>query len=73
VHGRFDKQQFRLVSRAERVEFEGDDFRVTFERGDIAGTCRGQAAGPIDLTYFHIMDLMRQAIYESQDVNYVNA
>jgi len=72
VHGRFRGQEFHLVSRGMSVEYEGEGFRVTFDRRDIAGTCEGPEA-EIDLTWFYLMDLMREAIFESKDVNYVNA
>ncbi len=73
VQGRFGKREFRMVCYGEHVEFSGHGFVVEFERNDIVNTCRGHTQTPIDLTYFHIMDLLREAVYESNDVNYANA
>jgi putative selenate reductase len=72
VYGRFAAQEYHIDCQTDHVLYEGDDFVVTFDRDRIAASCAGKAAGDIDLTWFHIMDLVREAILESTDVNYAN-
>jgi len=55
-----------------RVTFTGTGFAVTFNPADLAATITGSARGPVDLTYYHIMDLVREAIFETADINYAN-
>ena len=73
VYGRFNEREYSICCREGRVRYEGDHFAVTFARDDIAASCTGTARGDVDLTWFYIMDLVREAILESEDVNFANA
>jgi hypothetical protein len=44
---------------------------VRFIVADPAGTVEGRADGEVDLTYFHILEWIREAVMASDDINYV--
>ena len=73
VHGRFSGREFVVRVAQSTVDYSGEGFAVRFKQGDPAGSVAGEAAGEVDLTYFHIMDLMRQAVYAADTVSYINA
>ena len=72
VLGRFDGRGFRLELEGGLAVFSGEGFRVRFSETDPAGTFDGESAGEVDLTYFHIMNWLRKALLDGDDVNYVN-
>ena len=73
VLARFEKSAYRLVIANGAAEFSGDGFAVRFHQEDPEGTIQGDADGDVDLTYYRIMNALREAILASPDVNYVNA
>jgi hypothetical protein len=73
VLGRFEGREFRLEASSDRVSYAGEGFTLGFHADDIEGTIRGDCAGEVDLTYYYIMDLLRRAVYDSRQVNYINS
>ncbi|RLB53610.1 MAG: glutamate synthase [Deltaproteobacteria bacterium] len=73
VLGRFSGKGFELRLEGERATFEGEGFALGFDEGDPAGTAEGDLDGAVDLTYFHIMNWLRKAVLDGDQVNYVNA
>ena len=62
----------RTRFRGEEAAYSGVGFAIEFARHDPVATVRGEAAGPVDLRFFYIMDILRESIFESGDVNWVN-
>jgi putative selenate reductase len=73
VYGRFSGREYAVSVSPGMAEYSGAGFRVRFQEGDPVGTIAGDAAGDVDLTYFHIMNLMRRGLFAADAVNYVNA
>jgi len=73
VLGRIDGVEYELTVNAGQSEFAGPGFRITCDRANPANTAEGEAEGPIDLTHFYLLDLMREAVFDAEDVNYANA
>jgi putative selenate reductase len=72
VHGRIDGHELSLASQAEGQEtFAGEGFELAFEAKDPLSTLSGSAEGEVDLTYYYILRWMRDAVYETDDVNYL--
>jgi len=72
VLARIGGQHYRMTSIDAQIEYSGPGFVVEFSRGDPAGTVRGAASGDVDLGFFHIMDVVREAVCDSDDVNWVS-
>ncbi len=73
VRGRFEGRQFEIRVEAGEVTFTGPGFQVRFDRHDPEGTLEGEAEGEVDLTYSFIMDALRRAILDGDQVNYINS
>lgn len=72
VLGRFDGTEKRVEITGERVLYEGTGFRVSFAEHDPEGTIEGVAEGEVDLTFFRIMDLLRQTIFVRGEPSWVS-
>jgi putative selenate reductase len=72
VRARFGGREFHLALRDGGAEFSGPGFAITFKVADPEGTIAGDAAAPVDLTYFFIMNHIRTAILAPGEVNYVS-
>ncbi len=77
VLGRFGGASFEArieatASGSASVRFVGEGFSVEFDRADPAGTVAGKAEGEVDLTFFHLMDMVSSAVLAASD-NYVSA
>jgi len=72
--GRFQGRTFRVERRAGKVAFSGPGFDVRFAADAPEDTIEGQVADGtiIDLTYFRILDLLRQGVLDEATVNYLN-
>ena len=55
-----------------RASFVGAGFALELDPVDPAGSVTGKAEGEVDLTYFHLMDMISAAVLEAAD-NYVSA
>jgi putative selenate reductase len=62
--------EYRFSEAGGRVRFAGAGFDVTFSPEDPAATIEGEAVGEIDLTYFHILRWIRDAVYASGALTY---
>ncbi len=73
VRGRFDGREFVLEAEGDRLIFSGKDFRLqVFQVGE-GGSVEGEGPEEIDLTYCFIMDALRYAIFDTEQVNYINS
>mgnify|MGYP006278782271 CR=1 FL=1 len=73
VFGRFEGREFEMTVKRGRVEYAGAGFRVRFAEAHPDGTIDGDATAVVDLTYFHIMNLLRRALLTATEVNYINS
>jgi len=71
VHGRIAKREYALSFDGGRVTYAGDGFEVSFSDSDPVGTVKGEASGEVDLTYYYLLDRIRQAILADDAVNYL--
>lgn len=72
VLGRFGGLDFEASIEDGDVQFSGPDFAVSFTRTDPAGTIDGEATDEVDLTFFHLMEMIGGAVLEGGE-NYVSA
>lgn len=73
IHARFASGTYVVEVTGHDVRYVGADFNVTFRADTPLETIAGEASGPIDLGYYHIANIMRRSILESEVVNAVNA
>ncbi|MBR57416.1 MAG: glutamate synthase [Myxococcales bacterium] len=73
IYGRFDEHQYTVEVNDGQVTYSGMGFRVRFSEDDPTGTIEGNASTTVDLTYYHIMALVRTAVLDPSRVNYVNS
>ena len=74
VHGRIRGNTVTLDDTGGAgLRFRGDGFDVILDPADPAGTARGSADGPIDLTPLLIMDAVLKAVTAIPAANYVSA
>ena len=71
--GRFAGAEYKVEIAGGRVGFSGPGFSVAFAEPDPEGSVQGEASGDVDLTYYHIMNRLRLALFAPATVNYVNA
>jgi len=71
IRGRFDGNGFTLELGDGEARYAGDGFEVRFDVDDIGGTIYGTASTVVDLTYFHIMRMVRESILADGATNYV--
>ncbi|MEM9459179.1 MAG: 4Fe-4S dicluster domain-containing protein [Myxococcota bacterium] len=72
VLGRFGGQGFEVRLDEGRAFYSGPDFEVRFDPADPVGTIEGQAQGEVDLTFFHLMQMVSGAVLQASD-NYISA
>ena len=72
---RIGGREFVLEGKGDPVRYSGEGFDVTLSIHDPAGTARGtvEKGLSVDLTYLHIMSLVREALYRQGAVNYLSA
>lgn len=73
VLGRFSGSVFELTVESGRAQLSGEGFALSFDEADPEGTAEGSAEAEVDLTYFRIMNWLRQAVLDGEGVNYVNS
>lgn len=71
VRARLRGRGYRLELAGGRARYRGDGFDLTFDPDDPAGTAAGEAAVEVDLSFFHIMRWIRDAVFAPGQVNYV--
>jgi putative selenate reductase len=70
--GRFEAGAFRLeVDAAGHARYEGAGFAVELDVDDPEATAKGEAAGPIDLTYFQILYRIQAALLREESTRWV--
>ena len=65
--------KYRLTRSGGRARYSGADFSLWFDPRDPEGTAEGEAGGEVDLTYFRLMDLLREAVFHEGATNWVSA
>jgi putative selenate reductase len=73
MHGRFGGRVVTMAREDDLVRYAGDGFDIAFDPRDVAATAQGAADGPIDLTWFHIMDQILKGVTAQDAINYVSA
>jgi hypothetical protein len=75
VSGRFGGRGFRLeLAGGGRIaRYSGAGFAISFDPRRPESTAEGAAEGEVDLTYFHLMNLLQQAIFAEGGTSYVGA
>ena len=73
VWGRFDGRELRMERAGERVWLVGEGFSVRFTAAAPEATIEGEAATPVDLGWFHVMEWLRRGLFDSGEINYVSA
>ena len=72
VSARFAGRDYRVELAGGRVVYAGEGFRLTFAEDAPVPTLAGEAAGEVDLTYFHLMTRIARALLAPGAVNYVS-
>lgn len=74
VLARISGQTFSLAGSGPQVEFSGPGFELSLDPASpletVSGTCN--VGSEADLTYLHILDWVRSAVFESATANYLN-
>ncbi|MEJ2151467.1 MAG: hypothetical protein P8Y29_00610 [Gemmatimonadota bacterium] len=70
--GRVGGNEFSLSDVNGRARFSGADFEVTLDPSDPVATIEGTASGEIDLAYLYILQWVRDSVFASDRVNYLN-
>ena len=73
VLGRVSGRDFELKTDGVQASFSGLGFAVAFNVADPAGSVAGDADGEVDLTYFYILDLVREGVLSPASVTYVRS
>ena len=70
--GRFGGETVRVERIRTVVRYSGENFDLTLDPADVAGTVHGAADGPVDLTRLRIMLPILDAVAAPEAVNYVS-
>jgi putative selenate reductase len=73
MRGRFGGTAVAIERCGEKIRYTGDRFDVVLDPSDVAATVAGQADGPVDLTWLHIMNLILTGTTAPNAINYVSA
>jgi len=73
AHGRFEGAVYSVRLDGGRVCYAGPEFDVSFEAGSPESTIEGAAAGSVDLTYWRLLTMVRDAVYGAGEINYLSA
>jgi putative selenate reductase len=72
MHGRFSSRAVSVESGEGELRYCGHDFDVQLDLADPAGTAKGTAAHPVDLTPLRIMELIRIALTAPEAINFLS-
>jgi putative selenate reductase len=72
VSGRFDGREYQLEAEAGELTYSGEGFEITFGEDDPREKAAGHGPEVVDLTYAFIMDRLRRALLDPEQVNYLN-
>ena len=73
VYARILRNEYRLMVHGHRAEYSGDGFCLRFLTDNPLDTIQGQADAEVDMRWYHVMDVLRESVFESNDINWVNA
>ena len=72
IHARINSVEYSLTIDKNIITYSGPDFSLTFNPDTLLPTLEGLAESPVDLTYYHIMNLVQEALYNPDEINYLN-
>jgi putative selenate reductase len=72
MHGRFNGRAISVESGEGELRYRGHDFDVQLDLADPAGTAKGIAAHPVDLTPLRIMEQIRIALPAPEAINFLS-
>jgi len=72
VSARIGGRVFRLEATGPGERYTGEGFDVTLQLSAPADTIAGSADGEVDLTYLYIMAWIRDAVFATDQVNYMS-
>ena len=70
LHGRFGGRDYGLEEAGGRARYTGPGFALELDAGDPLATVAGEAEGEVDLTYYHILEWIRQSVYGAGELSY---
>jgi putative selenate reductase len=73
MQGRFGGTVVTIERYGSVVRYAGAGFNVVLDPRDVAATVTGEADGPVDLTWLHIMDQILTGTTAAKSINYVSA
>lgn len=73
LHGRFDGVEYILEDTADGQRFKGSHFDVTFAADESVVASSSRADAAVDLTFLHLLRLVRRTVFESDSLNYLSA
>ncbi len=73
LHGRFGGRAFLLSTEGERLRFGGPGFELSLDPRHPELNCEGWADEEVDLTYLRLLMLVRESVYEADQLNYLSS
>ncbi|MGB0590325.1 MAG: 4Fe-4S dicluster domain-containing protein [Myxococcota bacterium] len=73
AYGRFEGAVYRTSEQGGRVLYSGPGFSVTFDGDAPEETMDGEAVNSVDLTYWRLLTMVRDSVYDEGEVNYLRA
>jgi len=73
AHGRFEGEVYTVEHTDGSVRYQGPGFDVRFDADAPEATIQGQSDRPVDLTYWRLLTMVRDAVYQEGEVNYLRA
>jgi putative selenate reductase len=71
THGRFAGKEFTVETRDGRVQYSGEGFEVSFDASSPLENFSGKAEGEVDLSFYFIMNWVREAVLDEKSNNYL--
>ncbi len=74
MHGRFGGEQVLLEKAAgSKLRYAGAGFDLCLDLADPAGSAEGKASGPVDLRRLRTMEMIRIAVTDPRENNFISA
>ncbi len=73
LHARFEGRRFRMQRQGDEVRFGGEGFDLVLDPARPAATARGEAAGPVDLHWLHVLRRYEEAVRVAGPATWVGA
>ncbi len=73
MHGRFGQQEVVLEQgKSGKLRFSGEGFDIRLDLANPLATVEGEATGPVDLKWLHVMELIRAGVTGANAVNFIS-